>query len=98
MMFNAVALVDSVPLVWEKYFGRRVVCHACSRVATHQLMYKRLFLRVADSAVEAIQVVGSGQYAVPSATHPSFSYEVFEDTGLCASSFESKLPFASTML
>ncbi|KAH7955380.1 hypothetical protein HPB52_000802 [Rhipicephalus sanguineus] len=85
--FNAMALVDSVALVWEKHFGSRVLRHAYSRVAAHQLMYKRLLSMMPDSAAEAIQVAGSGQYVVPSATHPSFSYEVFADIGLCTCSF-----------
>ncbi|KAH8026971.1 hypothetical protein HPB51_000569 [Rhipicephalus microplus] len=73
--FNAVALVDSVALVWEKYFESRILRHAYSRVAAHQLLYKRLLSRMPKDAAEAIQVVGQGQYIVPSATHPSSSYE-----------------------
>ncbi|KAL1483476.1 hypothetical protein MTO96_033160 [Rhipicephalus appendiculatus] len=64
----------------------RVLRHASSRVAAHQLLYKRLLSRMPDSAAEAIQVVGSGHYVVPSATHPGFSYEVFVDIGLCTCS------------
>ncbi|KAL3222195.1 hypothetical protein MRX96_028930 [Rhipicephalus microplus] len=74
--FNAVALVDSVALVWEQYFESRILHHAYSRVAAHQLLYKRLLSRMPKDAAEAIQVVGQGQYIVPSATHPSSSYEV----------------------
>ncbi|KAL3197888.1 hypothetical protein MRX96_044648 [Rhipicephalus microplus] len=85
--FNAVALVDSVALVWEKYFESRVLRHAYSRVAAHQLLYKRLLSRMPKDAAEAIQVVGQGQYIVPSATHPSSSYEVYADIGLCTCLF-----------
>ncbi|KAL1426229.1 hypothetical protein MTO96_018354 [Rhipicephalus appendiculatus] len=69
------------------YFESRVLRHAYSRVAAHQLLYKRLLSRMPDSAAEAIQVVGSGHYVVPSATHPGFSYEVFNDIGLCTCPF-----------
>ncbi|KAL1480480.1 hypothetical protein MTO96_050989 [Rhipicephalus appendiculatus] len=79
--------MDSVALVWEKYFESRVLRHAYSRVAAHQLLYKRLLSRMLDSAAEAILAVSSGHYVVPSATHPSFSYEVFVDIGLCKCSF-----------
>ncbi|KAL3190264.1 hypothetical protein MRX96_019803 [Rhipicephalus microplus] len=85
--FNAVAFVDSVALVWEKYFESRILCHAYSRVAAHQLLYKRLLSRMPKDAAEAIQVVGQGQYIVPSATHPSSSYEVYADIGLCTCLF-----------
>ncbi|KAL3189856.1 hypothetical protein MRX96_020871 [Rhipicephalus microplus] len=80
--FNAVALIDSVALVWEKYFESRILRHAYSRVAAHQLLYKRLLSRMPKDAAEAIQVVGQGQYIVPSATHPSSSYEVYADIEL----------------
>ncbi|KAL1483325.1 hypothetical protein MTO96_033272 [Rhipicephalus appendiculatus] len=79
--------VDSVALVWEKYFESRVLRHAYRPVAAHQLLYKRLLSRMPDSAAEAILVVGSGHCVVPSATHPSFNYEVFMDNGLCTCSF-----------
>ncbi|KAL1480481.1 hypothetical protein MTO96_050989 [Rhipicephalus appendiculatus] len=46
--------MDSVALVWEKYFESRVLRHAYSRVAAHQLLYKRLLSRMLDSAAEAI--------------------------------------------
>ncbi|KAL3187606.1 hypothetical protein MRX96_025096 [Rhipicephalus microplus] len=85
--FNAVALVDSVALVWEKYFESRILRHAYSRVAAHQLLYKRLLSRMLKDTAEAIQVVGQGQYIVPSATHPSSSYEVYADIGLCTCHF-----------
>ncbi|XP_075752371.1 uncharacterized protein LOC142818051 [Rhipicephalus microplus] len=85
--FNAVALVDSVALVWEKYFESRILRHAYSRVAAHQLLYKRLLSRTPKHAAKAIQVVGQGQYIVPSATHPSSSYEVYADIGLCTCLF-----------
>lgn len=84
---NAMALVDSVALVCEKYFKNRILRHAYSRVAAHQLMYKRLLSMMPDSAAEAIQVVGSGQYVVPSATHLSFRYQVFADIRSCTCSF-----------
>ncbi|KAL1446326.1 hypothetical protein MTO96_044613 [Rhipicephalus appendiculatus] len=74
-------------LVWEKYFESRILRHAYSLVTTHQLMYKRLLSRMPDSAAEAIQVAGSGQHIVPSATHPGISYEVVADTGICTRSF-----------
>ncbi|KAL1480483.1 hypothetical protein MTO96_050987 [Rhipicephalus appendiculatus] len=80
-------IMDSVALVWEKYFESRVLRHAYSRVAVHQLLYKRLLSRMPDSASEAILTVGSGHYVVPSATHPSLSYEVFADIGLWKCSF-----------
>ncbi|KAL3221922.1 hypothetical protein MRX96_029105 [Rhipicephalus microplus] len=38
-------------------------------------------------AAEAIQVVGQGQYIVPSATHPSSTYEVYADIELCTCLF-----------
>ncbi|KAL3183409.1 hypothetical protein MRX96_000367 [Rhipicephalus microplus] len=85
--FNAVALVDSVALLWEKYFESRILRHAYSRVAAHQLLYKRLLSRMPKDAAEAIQVVGQGKYIVPSATHPSSSYEVYADIGLCTCLF-----------
>ncbi|KAH8034017.1 hypothetical protein HPB51_018528 [Rhipicephalus microplus] len=85
--FNAVALVDSVALVWEKYFESRILRHAYSRVAAHQLLYKRLLSRMPKDAADAIQVVGQGQYIVPSVTHPSSSYEVYADIGLCTCLF-----------
>ncbi|KAH8020460.1 hypothetical protein HPB51_001901 [Rhipicephalus microplus] len=81
--FNAVALADSVALVWDKYFESRILRHAYRPVAAHQLLYKRLLSRMPKDAAEAIQVVGQGQYIVPSATHPSSSYEVYADIGLC---------------
>ncbi|KAL3225334.1 hypothetical protein MRX96_025869 [Rhipicephalus microplus] len=61
-------------------------------VAAHQLQYKRLLSRMPKDAAEAIQVVGPGQYIVPSATHPSFSYEVYAthpsfSYGLCTCLF-----------
>ncbi|KAH7985531.1 hypothetical protein HPB51_026804 [Rhipicephalus microplus] len=80
--FNAVALVDSVALVWEKYFESHILRHAYSRVPAHQLLYKRLLSIMPKHAAEPIQVVGQGQYIVPSATHPSSSYEVYADIGL----------------
>ncbi|KAH7932175.1 hypothetical protein HPB51_029488 [Rhipicephalus microplus] len=85
--FNAAALVDSVALVWEKYFESRILRHAYNRVAAHQLLYKRLLSRMPKDPAEAIQVVGQGQYIVPSATHPSSSYEVYADIGLCTCLF-----------
>ncbi|KAL3199854.1 hypothetical protein MRX96_043740 [Rhipicephalus microplus] len=85
--FNAVPLVDSVALVWEKYFESHILRHAYSRVAAHQLLYKRLLSRMPKDAAEAIQVVGQGQYIVPSATQPSSSYEVYADIGLCTCLF-----------
>ncbi|KAL3247529.1 hypothetical protein MRX96_056962 [Rhipicephalus microplus] len=85
--FNAVAPVDWVALVWEKYFESRILRHAYSRVAAHQLLYKRLLSRMPKDAAEAIQVVGQGLYIVSSATHPSSSYEVYVDTGLCTCLF-----------
>ncbi|KAH8039549.1 hypothetical protein MRX96_034579 [Rhipicephalus microplus] len=39
------------------------------------------------NAAKAIQVVGQGQYVVPSATHPSSIYEVFADIELCMCPF-----------
>ncbi|KAL3193814.1 hypothetical protein MRX96_000107 [Rhipicephalus microplus] len=56
--FNAVALVDSVALVWDIYFESRILRHAYSRVAAHQLLYKRLLSRMPKDAAKAIQVVG----------------------------------------
>ncbi|KAL3174057.1 hypothetical protein MRX96_011798 [Rhipicephalus microplus] len=85
--FNAVALVDSVALVWEKYFENRILRHAYSHVAAHQLLYKRLLWRMPKNAAEAIQVVGQGEYIVPSATHTSSSYEVYAHIGLCTCLF-----------
>ncbi|KAL3189141.1 hypothetical protein MRX96_003276 [Rhipicephalus microplus] len=85
--FNTVALVDSVALVWEKYFESRMLRHAYSRVAAHQLLYKGLLSRMPKDAAEAIQVVSQGQYIVPSTTHPSSSYEVYADIGLCTCIF-----------
>ncbi|KAH8028364.1 hypothetical protein HPB51_016187 [Rhipicephalus microplus] len=96
--FNAVALVDSVALVWEKYFESRILRHAYSRVAAHQLLYKRLLSRMPKDAAEAIHVVGQGQYIVPSATHPSSSYEVYADIGLCTCLLVNKVHFVSTRL
>ncbi|KAL3186341.1 hypothetical protein MRX96_028059 [Rhipicephalus microplus] len=86
-VFNAVPLIDSVAVVWEKYFESRILRHAYSRVAAHQLLYKRLLSRMPKDAAEAIQVVGQGQYIVPSAAHPSSSYEVYADIGLCTCLF-----------
>ncbi|KAL3240940.1 hypothetical protein MRX96_047868 [Rhipicephalus microplus] len=88
--FNAVALADSVALVWEKYFESRILRHAYRPVAAHQLLYKRLLSRMPKDAAEAIQVVGQGQYIVPSATHPSSSYEVYADIGLCTCLIEEE--------
>ncbi|KAH8027397.1 hypothetical protein HPB51_005225 [Rhipicephalus microplus] len=80
--FNAVALLDSVALVWEKHFESHILRHAYSRVPAHQLLYKRLLSKMSKDAAEAIQVVGQRQYIVPNATHPSSSYEVYADIGL----------------
>ncbi|KAL3188999.1 hypothetical protein MRX96_003145 [Rhipicephalus microplus] len=91
--FNAVELVHSVALVGEKYFESRILRHAYSRVADHQLLYKRLLSRMPKDAAEAIQVVGQGQYIVPSATHPSSSYEVYADIGLCTCFFDKQGAF-----
>ncbi|KAL3202734.1 hypothetical protein MRX96_053320, partial [Rhipicephalus microplus] len=55
--FNAVAFVDSVALVWEKYFKSRIFRHAYNRVAAHQLLYKRLLSRMPKDAAEPIQAV-----------------------------------------
>ncbi|KAL3236778.1 hypothetical protein MRX96_022189 [Rhipicephalus microplus] len=63
--FNAVALVDSVALVWEKYFESRILRHAYSRVAAHQLLYKRLLSRMPKDAAEAIQVLALGEKCSP---------------------------------
>ncbi|KAL3221122.1 hypothetical protein MRX96_029633 [Rhipicephalus microplus] len=91
--FHAVALVDSVALVWEKYLKSRILRHAYSRVAAHELLYKRLLSRMPKDAAEAIQVVGQRQYVVPSATHPSSSYEVYADIGLCTCLFDKQGAF-----
>ncbi|KAL3199667.1 hypothetical protein MRX96_001418 [Rhipicephalus microplus] len=85
--FNAAALVDSMALVWEKYFESRILRHAYNHVAAHQLLYKRLLSRMPKDPAEAVQVVGQGQYIVPSATHPSSSYEMYADIGLCTCLF-----------
>ncbi|XP_075737179.1 uncharacterized protein LOC142776764 [Rhipicephalus microplus] len=85
--FNAVALVDLVALVWEKYFESHILRHAYSRVPAHQQLCKRLLSRMPKDAAEAIQVVGQGQYIVPSATHPSSSYEDYAEIGLCTCLF-----------
>ncbi|KAH8033380.1 hypothetical protein HPB51_011569 [Rhipicephalus microplus] len=74
------------------WYGRnilnpRILRHAYIRVAAHQLLYKRLLSRVPKDAAEAIQAVGQGQYIVPSVTHPSSSYEVYADIGLCTCLF-----------
>ncbi|KAL3217349.1 hypothetical protein MRX96_032497 [Rhipicephalus microplus] len=58
--FNAVALVHSDALVWEKYFESRILRHAYIRVAAHQLLYKRLLSRVPKDAAEAIQAKKCG--------------------------------------
>ncbi|KAL3176460.1 hypothetical protein MRX96_010256 [Rhipicephalus microplus] len=63
--FNAVALVDLVALVWEKYFEGYILHHAYSRVPAHQLLYKRLLSRIPKDAAEAVQVrVPTGRPAV----------------------------------
>ncbi|KAL3183306.1 hypothetical protein MRX96_000285 [Rhipicephalus microplus] len=92
-VFNAVALIDSVALVWEKYFESHILRHAYSRVPAHQLLYQRLLSRMPKDAAEAIQVVGQGQYIVPSATHLSSSYEVYADIGLCTCLFDKQGAF-----
>ncbi|KAL1467414.1 hypothetical protein MTO96_026056 [Rhipicephalus appendiculatus] len=51
-----------------------------------------------DSAAEAIQVAGSGQYVVPSATHPGISYEVLRILEYARVPLGSKVPYASTTL
>ncbi|KAH7990028.1 hypothetical protein HPB51_026494 [Rhipicephalus microplus] len=91
--FNAVALVHSVARVWEKYFESRILRHAYSCVAVHQLLYTRLLSRMPKDAADAVQVVGQGQYIVPSATHPSSSYEVYADIGLCTCFFGKRGAF-----
>ncbi|KAL3186875.1 hypothetical protein MRX96_004809 [Rhipicephalus microplus] len=60
--FNAVALVDSVALVWEKYFESRILRHAYSHVAAHQLLYKQLLSRMPKDAAEDIQVAQEHAY------------------------------------
>ncbi|KAL3208689.1 hypothetical protein MRX96_038869 [Rhipicephalus microplus] len=91
--FNAVALVDLVALVWEKYFESHILRHAYSHVPAHQLLYKRLLSRVPKDAAEALQVVGQGKCIVPSTTHPSSSYEVYADIGLCTCLFDKQGAF-----
>ncbi|KAH8029880.1 hypothetical protein HPB51_005036 [Rhipicephalus microplus] len=63
--FNAVALADSVALVWEKYFESRILRHAYSPVAAHQLLYKQLLSRMPKDAAEAIQVQALGEKCPP---------------------------------
>ncbi|EEC19664.1 centromere protein B, putative [Ixodes scapularis] len=65
--FNGVALVDAVAVVWERHFESRILCHAHSHVASHQLTYKRL-LRMPQGAADSVKPVGD-VYAVPSAAH-----------------------------
>ncbi|XP_077526050.1 uncharacterized protein LOC144137905 [Haemaphysalis longicornis] len=82
--FNVVALVDSVAVVWERYFESRILCHANNRVSHHRLVYKRLLSRMPESAGESIQQIGPQLYAVPSATHQGVTYEVYAHFGACS--------------
>ncbi|XP_042147846.1 uncharacterized protein LOC120841334 [Ixodes scapularis] len=82
--FNAVALVDAVAMVWEKYFESRILRHAHSRVASHQVVYKRLLSKMPQGAAESIQPLGEKLYAVPSATRHDVVYEVAADFGACS--------------
>ncbi|KAG0419677.1 hypothetical protein HPB47_003945 [Ixodes persulcatus] len=82
--FNAVALVDAVAMVWEKYFESRILRHAHSRVASHQVVYKRLLSKMPQGAAESIQPLGDKLYAVPSATRHDVVYEVAADFGACS--------------
>ncbi|KAM7294546.1 hypothetical protein ISCGN_024052 [Ixodes scapularis] len=82
--FNAVALVDAVAVVWERYFESRILRHAHSRVASHQLAYKRLLSRMPQGAADNIKPVGDNVYAVPSSTNHGVVYEVSASFGACS--------------
>lgn len=56
--FNAVALVDAAAVVWERYFGSRILHHANSHVRSHQLEYKWLLSRTPTGAAESIEAIG----------------------------------------
>ncbi|XP_042150727.1 uncharacterized protein LOC115317267 [Ixodes scapularis] len=82
--FNAVALVDAVAVVWERYFESRILRHAHSRVAGHQLEYTWLFSRMPQGAADNIKPVGGNVYAVPSSTNNGVVYEVSPSFGACS--------------
>ncbi|KAH7957421.1 hypothetical protein HPB52_018780 [Rhipicephalus sanguineus] len=67
--FNVVALVNAIATVWEKYFEGRILRHAYSRVASHQLTYKRLWSRMPAGAADSIKLLDNGLYAVSSPTN-----------------------------
>ncbi|XP_064454590.1 uncharacterized protein LOC135365803 [Ornithodoros turicata] len=82
--FNAVALADFVATVWEKYFEGRILKHAYSRVAAHQLQYHHLVSRMPDSAADNIVLLDDHLYNVPSSKQDGTSYEVWAKTGVCS--------------
>lgn len=51
--FNAVALVDFVAEVWERYFERRLLSHAHNCVPSHHLFYDNLLKRMPEEAASA---------------------------------------------
>ncbi|CAN8016752.1 unnamed protein product [Ixodes persulcatus] len=54
------------------------------RVASHQVVYKRLLSKMPQGAAESIQPLGDKLYAVPSATRHDVVYEVAADFGACS--------------
>lgn len=82
--FNVVALVDTVAVVWERYFESRILRHANNRAYHHRLGYKRLLSKMPERAAESIEQIGPQLYAVPSATHQGVTYEVYAHFGACS--------------
>ncbi|XP_049268979.1 uncharacterized protein LOC125757430 [Rhipicephalus sanguineus] len=82
--FNVVALVDAISTVWEKYFECRILRHVYSRVASHQLSYKRSLSRMPAGTADSIKLLDNGLYAVPSSTNSATYYEMSADVGACA--------------
>lgn len=82
--FNAVALVDAVAVLWERYFESHILHHAHSRVANHQLAYKRLLSGMPQGAADSVKPLGNNVYAVPSSPHHGVVYEASASSGVCS--------------
>ncbi|XP_064468457.1 uncharacterized protein LOC135379136 [Ornithodoros turicata] len=81
--FNAVALVDFVAIVWEKYFEARILEHAHNRVAAGRLLYDRLLKKMPQGAADKIVSLEHNVYSVPSAEQTGETYRVYADIGTC---------------
>jgi len=90
--FNAVALVDFVCNVLEKYHTRRLIAFANPHNTRPEMQYRRFFVKSADLDVEQ---QSEGVYLVTSATEPGLKNEVNTDTELCDCPHGIGGPFAS---